>query len=1245
MSSQNQQASYGQIPLSFIANAGQTDPNVKFQVKGAGHSIFFTPNEISFVAFQPPNEPGKQATNSSVVRSSLANSNPNPTISGLEQLPGVANFLLGEDSSQWQTNVPTFNGVVYQNVYQGIDRVFKGTEGQLKSEFLVAPFADPSQIKMNYSGVNDIRLRDDGALILETPLGELIDNAPIVYQDINGQRVNVPAAYNLLGNNQVNFSLGYFDPTQPLVIDPVLAYSTYLGGSGDGISGNGNDYANRITVDSTGAAYIIGTTFNNFTTTPGAYQTTPAGNADFLVTKINPEGTALVYSTYIGGIGNEYGFGIAADSQGNTYLTGQVDPGYPITPGAFQPTAPNYTAGVTKLNAAGNALVYSTFLGTSTSGALGNGIAVDSSGNAYVTGPTGDGFPIVGNSSQFYGGGIDAFVAKVNPTGSGLVYSTYIGGSAREDAKAIAVDSEGNTYITGVTYSTNFPTRGALDGVTPRGVYYKILQEFNSSKFDSSISSQEAFVTRLNKGGQVDSSTYLGGNGDDEGVDIAVNGSGNVYVVGTTSSTDFRTSPLYLSQLQAANAGGKDAFITKISKDYFIDNNGLQPASSESSYSTYLGGSGDDSGVRITADSAGNAYVAGNTTSTNFPTKNAIQSVSGGGKDAFVTKINSSGEALVDSTYLGGSGDDNGSGIAVDASGAVYVAGSTTSTNLPTANPLQAANGGGASDAFITKIIPGGPQVKIVESGGSTNVAESGTTDAYTVVLTNQPTANVAIALNTDTQIQPIAGISFTPTNWFVPQTVTVSAVDDAVAETSPHSGPIAHSAISTDANYNGTTASFTVNGTAGNTVNANITDNDTAGVSITPTNMTATEDGATGSYTVKLNTQPIAPVTINVATGSQIQPITALTFTANNWNVAQTVAVAAVDDNAVEGNHAGTIAHTATSNDTNYNSITIGAVNVAITDNDTAGVSITPTNTTATEGGANGSYSVKLNSQPIAPVTINLATGSQIQPITALTFTANNWNVAQTVAVAAVDDNAVEGNHAGTIAHTATSNDTNYNSITIGAVNVAITDNDTAGFSIAPTNITATEGGANGSYKIQLTSEPKAPVTISFNTDNQLNPIATPITFDSTNWNVAQTVSVTALDDNVAQGTHSGTISHTATSSDANYNAKVIPNVTASITDNDSPGISLVQSGGGTAIAEGGATDSYGVLLTTAPTANVTINFDTGNEINAIAPVTFTPNNWNVAQNVTVTAIDDSIAQGTRSGTIAHTSVSTDIK
>ncbi|MEZ2227324.1 MAG: S8 family serine peptidase [Microcoleus sp.] len=1312
MSSPNPQASYGQIPLSFIANTGQTDPNVKFQVKGAGHSIYFTPNEITFTAFQKPNEPGNQATNSAIIRSSLANSNPNPTISGLEKLPGVANFILGEDSSQWHTDVPTFNGVVYQNVYQGIDRVFKGTEGQLKSEFLVAPFADPSQIKMNYSGVNNIRLRDDGALILETPLGELIDNAPIVYQDINGQQVNVPAAYNLLGNNQVNFSLGDFDRTQPLVIDPVLAYSTYLGGSA-------SDGANRIAVDSTGAAYIIGTTVNNFTTTPGAFQTTPAGNADFLVTKINPQGTALVYSTYIGGTGNEYGFGIAVDSQGNAYLTGQVDPGYPTTAGSFQPTATTYNAAATKLNAAGNSLVYSTFLG-GTGTALGTSIAVDSSNNAYVTGPTGNGFPTTDIASQFnYGGGIDAFITKVDPAGSDLVYSTYFGGSNRDEGQGIAVDNNGNAYVSGITYSTNLPLTNPVQTTNGGGQY-------------------DAFISKFTPNGARIYSTYLGGTGNDQGTSIAADSSGNAYIVGTTSSTNFPT----LSPIQLNAGGANDAFVSKLSA-----------AGNSLIYSTYLGGSGDDKGDRITVDSAGNAYVTGNTTSTNFPTKNAIQSISGGGQDAFITSINSSGSALVDSTYLGGSGNDFGSGIAVDTSGGVYVAGGTASTNFPTANPLQAANGGGASDAFITKIIPGGPQVKIVESGGSTNVAESGTTDTYTVVLTNQPTANVAIALNTATQIQPIAGISFTPTNWFVPQTVTVSAVDDIVDETSPHTGPIAHTATSSDVKYNGANASFTVNGTASNTVNAKITDNDSAGVSITPTNTSAREGGANGSYSVKLNTQPTAPVTINLATGTQIQPITALTFTPNNWNATQTVTVAAVNDNLVEGNHTGAIAHSSTSTDVNYNGITILPVNVAITDNDTAGVSITPTTATATEGGANGSYSVKLNTQPTAPVTINLATGSQIQPITALTFTATNWNVSQTVQVKAVDDSLVEGNHTGAIAHSSTSTDVNYNGITILPVNVAITDNDTAGvtitpttatateggangsysvklntqptapvtinlvtgsqiqpitaltftatnwnvaqtvqvkavddslvegnhtgaiahsstssdvnyngitipgvsvaitdndtadFSVTPTNITATEGGATGSYKIKLTSQPTAPVSISFNTGNQLNPIATPITFDSTNWNVEKTVTVSAIDDNVAQGTHSGTIAHTATSTDGNYNAKAIPNVTASITDNDSPGVSIVQSGGGTDIAEAGATDTYSVVLTSVPAANVTINFETGNQIDTIAPLTFTPTNWNVAQNVTVKAIDDSIAQGTRSGTIAHKSVSPDTK
>jgi Ca2+-binding RTX toxin-like protein len=1204
MNSSNQQTSYGQIPLSFIANAGQTDPNVKFQVKGAGHSIYFTPNEITFTAFQKPTEPGNVPTNSATIRSSLANSNPNPTISGLEKLPGVANFILGEDSSQWQTNVPTFNGVVYQNVYQGIDRVFKGTEGQLKSEFLVAPFADPNQIKMNYSGVNNIRLRDDGALILETPLGELIDNAPIVYQDINGQRVNVPAAYNLLGNNQVNFSLGEFDPTQPLVIDPVLAYSTYLGGSA-------SDSANRIAVDSTGAAYIIGTTVNNFTTTPGAYQTTPAGQADFLVTKINPEGTALVYSTYIGGTGNEYGIGIAVDSQGNAYLTGQVDPGYPTTLGSFQPTATTYNAAATKLNVAGNSLVYSTFLGGNGS-ALGTSIAVDSNGNAYVTGPTGNGFPITNASQPQIGGNIDAFITKVNPTGSGLVYSTYFGGSNRDEGQGIAVDSNGNAYVSGITYSTNLPLTNPVQATIGGGQY-------------------DAFISKFTPNGARNYSTYLGGTGDDQGTSIAADSSGNAYIVGTTSSTNFPT----VNPIQLLNAGGiNDAFVSKLSA-----------AGNSLIYSTYLGGSGDDKGYRIAIGNGNNVYVTGETNSTNFPTANAIQSIIGGGRDAFVTSINSSGSALVDSTYLGGSGDDIGQGIAVDTSGSVYVAGGTNSNDLPTANPLQAVNGGGDSDAFITKIIPGGPQVKIIESGGSTNVAESGTTDTYKVVLTNQPTADVAIALNTGTQVQPIAGLSFTPTNWFVPQTVTVSAVDDTVAETSPHTGAITHTAISTDAKYNGASVSFAVNGTAGNTVNANITDNDIAGVTITPASTTATEGGANGSYSVKLNTPPIAPVTINVATGSQIQPITALTFTATNWNVAQTVQVKAVDDSLVEGNHAGAIAHSATSTDVKYNNITIPGVSVAITDNDTAGFSVAPTNITATEGGATGSYKIKLTSQPTAPVNISFNTGNQLNPIaTPITFDSTNWNVEKTVTVTAIDDNLAQGTHSGTIAHTATSTDANYNGKVIPDVTASITDNDSPGVSIVQsagsTNIA--EGGATATYGVVLTSAPAANVTINFETGTQIDTIA-PLTFTPTNWNVAQNVTVKAIDDSIAQGSRSGTIAHKSVSTDTKYNNLTISPVTATIADNDTAGVTVSQEN--ITATEGFATGSYTLKLNSQPTAPVTISFDAGNQISAIASVTFDSTNWNVAKPVTVTATDDAVVEGLHTGSISHTATSADSK
>ncbi|WP_293337888.1 DUF4347 domain-containing protein [Microcoleus sp. CAWBG58] len=325
---------------------------------------------------------------------------------------------------------------------------------------------------------------------------------------------------------------------------------------------------------------------------------------------------------------------------------------------------------------------------------------------------------------------------------------------------------------------------------------------------------------------------------------------------------------------------------------------------------------------------------------------------------------------------------------------------------------------------------------------------------------------------------------------------------------------------------------------------------------------------------------------------------------------------------------------------------ITAATATTTIANDDKAGINVIPLdgNTSITEGGVAGSYAVRLTSQPTAPVTISLTAGDRINPVAAITFDRNNWNVPQKISVSAIDDNIVQGVLSQTITYGISSADANYNSLTIA--NVTIGDNDRAGVSIVESagNTEIGEAAATDSYSLILTSEPVAPVKINFNPGSQINAIA-PVTFTANNWNVAQNITVSAIDDNLSEGAHSGTIAHAITSTDANYNDLTIPNVTASIADNDRPGVSIVQSAGSTQIGEGSTTDTYSLVLTAAPAAPVTINLDAGSQISAIAPVTFTPNNWNVAQNVTVSAIDDSIPEGTHSGTIAHKSVSNDTK
>lgn len=473
--------------------------------------------------------------------------------------------------------------------------------------------------------------------------------------------------------------VGDYDRTRPLVIDPVLVYATYLGGSLA-------DAGRRIAVDAAGNAYVTGATSSaDFPTTAGALATTSTRPEAF-VTKLNPAGTALLYSTYLGGSGADDGFDIAVDAAGNAYVTGITNsPDFPTTAGAFQATLAGGFFGdafVTKLNPTGSALVYSTYLG-GTGANQGRGIAVDTAGSAYVTGrtesadfPTTAGaFDTTPNDTAFG----DAFVTKLNPAGSDLVYSTYLGGIGSDQGLGVALDAAGHAYVVGFTNSSDFPTTpGSHDRVLNNGV------GFNA----------DAFVTKLDPtGSALIYSTYLGGRSDDTGLAIAVDAASSAYVTGGTQSDDFPTT---FGAFDGVLGGNQDAFITK-----------LDPAGAMLVYSTFLGGSFPDLGSDIKVDGAGRAHVTGNTGSVNFPTTaDAFQATLAGGfsSDAFVTILDPTGTLLVYSTYLGGTGGDFGHGIALDAAGNTYVVGFTESADFPVTAGAFDTTLGGLSDAFVAKI-------------------------------------------------------------------------------------------------------------------------------------------------------------------------------------------------------------------------------------------------------------------------------------------------------------------------------------------------------------------------------------------------------------------------------------------------------------------------------------------------------------------------------------------------------------
>ena len=679
--------SYGKLPLSFEPNQGQADGRVQFESHTSGYSLFLTPDEavliLSGKKLSGKKLGGKKIEessaaenkNSPALRMKLRNANPPPAqVMGMEELAGTSNYFVGNNPAKWRTNVPTYAKVRYESIYSGIDLVYYGTGGQLEYDFILAPGADPRRIAFDIKGADRIRRDALGDLILTMGRDEIRWHKPVAFQEKDGARQEIAAHY-AIADKSVTFELAKYDSSLPLYIDPLI-YSTFLGGFG-------YDAGFGIAVDSEGNAYITGTTTStDFPTTSPLQSANGGGPQDAFVTKLNAFGSALVYSTYLGGNGFDGAGAIVVDGAGNAYVAGSTNStDFPTMNPLQLANGGGFDGFLVKLNPAGSALLYSTYLGGSADDSVSAiALAQDNSGDIYIAGETSStDFPTMNPIQPSYGGGSsDAFVAKINKAGSALLYSTYLGGSGTpggDIGSGIAVDKDGNAYVTGATNSTDFPTKNPLQPAFGGGL-------------------QDAFVTKINASGtSLVYSTYLGGSGagNESGYGIAVDGEGNAYVTGATSSSNFPT----MNPLQPNFGGGQfDGFVAK-----------LNSSGSALVYSTYLGGQSSDAGTAIAVDSNGVAYITGSTESKNFPTKYALQpALNMTEDDAFVAKLNAAGSALLYSTYLGGKEFDYGNGIAIDGMGNAYVVGTTTSkTKFPTQNPLQAALHG-PQDAFVAKI-------------------------------------------------------------------------------------------------------------------------------------------------------------------------------------------------------------------------------------------------------------------------------------------------------------------------------------------------------------------------------------------------------------------------------------------------------------------------------------------------------------------------------------------------------------
>lgn len=748
---------YDQHPIYFEKNVGQANPKAKFISRSEGYKIFLTQQGEAVFSIKTSSMPNPALTNSdglggvnvripnqtlSTFSMKFADSNPKPKVTSEDELLTKVNYFIGNDSRKWHTDISTYGKVRYQEVYPGVDVLFYGTQRQLEYDFVVAPKANPAQVQIEFTGVDNVSIdRATGDLVIKVADQEIHQHKPFTYQLVNGVKQEVASSYYIQTGTdsvRVGFNVSSYDRNQPLVIDPTLEYSVLLGGGA-------GDFFNHFRVDSTGAVYVIGVTVSSDLPTKSPFQQSLQGQLDTLVAKFSPTGT-LVFATYLGGTNGEVGLNIAIDATGNMYLVGgTLSTDFPtVNPlqSANRAKPGAESAYVTKLNSTGNTLVFSTYFGGQNQrlglglGDQAIGITVDSNNNVYFCGfAISPDFPVTpGVFQNKRRGGFDAFIAKLDPNGTSLVYATLLGGDGNvvQGANSIVVDSGGNAYVVGVTASRNFPTTSGT-----------VQEQFGGAT--------DLFISKINPtGSNLVFSTYLGGGDTEDAVPaqgggfftdfngITLDTMGNIYIASYTVSANY---PVANAIQNTYGGGARDAVVSK-----------LDPTGSKLLFSTYLGGTRSDGSFGDPSlDAKGNLYIAGDTFSNDFPTVRPIQNSNGGGEDAFVVRIDQVNNRLDYSTYLGGNDNDFANNAIADPQGNVYIAGAAKSKNFPAVNSSQSSTNGDF-DGFIAKISDdkAPPTVTVILPNGNEKLIAGQMTSIFWSATDDVGIVSQDVAISTD---------------------------------------------------------------------------------------------------------------------------------------------------------------------------------------------------------------------------------------------------------------------------------------------------------------------------------------------------------------------------------------------------------------------------------------------------------------------------------------------------------------